>query len=371
MPSLTFVMPHWLYWSGLVLFPLIAAYFAHRQDRKGTKPGVSLPIAYLLLVTAGFVGLHRFYLRVYYLPFAYIGLFVLILYGNRQGASARVEVSNAKNTFLGAEFDVERAQKALAEGAQGAAEKLAEAQQTLEGLQLQLATANALWDQWQLFPGLVGAVTLTLLIVDAILLPRLTRRCAEREAREGREYKDISHTREAPAKGSGLRVHSAFTDFIDRISGWSGHFVCYWSMIAVFVYYYEVLARYVFNSPTNWAHEGMFLMFGMQYLLAGAFALREDSHVRVDVLYLYFPDRIKALVDVVTSLFFFLFTVALLWTGWIFTADAIEVWEVSFTEWAIQYWPVKATLAIGGFLIILQGIAKLFKDITILAGKET
>ncbi len=141
-------------------------------------------------------------------------------------------------------------------------------------------------------------------------------------------------------------------------------------MIAVFVYYYEVLARYVFNSPTNWAHESMFLMFGMQYMLASAYTYREDGHVRVDVLYTYLPNRLKALVDVTTSLFFFIFAVALLWTGWVFMADSIAVWEVSFTEWAIQYWPVKITMVLGALLLLLQGIAKLFKDMAILTGKQ-
>ncbi len=49
--------------------------------------------------------------------------------------------------------------------------------------------------------------------------------------------------------------------------------------------------------------------------------------------------------------------------------DSIRVWEVSFTEWAIQYWPVKSTMALGALLILLQGTSKLIKDIRILAGK--
>jgi TRAP-type mannitol/chloroaromatic compound transport system permease small subunit len=143
--------------------------------------------------------------------------------------------------------------------------------------------------------------------------------------------------------------------------------VAYWSVIAVFVYYYEVLARYIFNSPTNWAHEGMFLMFGMQYLLSGAYAYLTDSHVRVDVFYTRLSPRGKALADLLTSVFFFIFAVTLLGTGWIFMMDSIDVGEVSFTEWAIQYWPVKITIALGAVLIILQGVAKLVDDIAILA----
>ena len=83
----------------------------------------------------------------------------------------------------------------------------------------------------------------------------------------------------------------------------------------MFVYYYEVLARYVFNSPTNWVHESMFLMFGMQYLLSGAYAYKEDQHVRVDVLYSKLSTRGKAICDIITSVFFFIFIGAMLWTG--------------------------------------------------------
>ncbi len=165
-------------------------------------------------------------------------------------------------------------------------------------------------------------------------------------------------------------MRSRITDIIDAISEWSGEFVCYWSLIAVFVYYYEVLARYVFNSPTSWAHESMFLMFGMQYLISGAYAFREDSHVRVDVVYQYLPVRAKVMTDIVTSIFFFIFAGALLVTGWIFLADSIDVWEVSLTEWAIQYWPVKITIVLGALLILLQGFSKLVKDFILLTRKE-
>jgi TRAP-type mannitol/chloroaromatic compound transport system permease small subunit len=122
----------------------------------------------------------------------------------------------------------------------------------------------------------------------------------------------------------------------------------------------------VFNSPTNWAHESMFLMFGMQYLISGAYALREDAHVRVDVIYLHLSDRGKAIMDIATSIFFFVFSVTLLITGWTFMMDSINVWEVSFTEWAIQYWPVKISIVVGAALITLQGVSNLIKSVLLL-----
>ena len=141
--------------------------------------------------------------------------------------------------------------------------------------------------------------------------------------------------------------------------------MAYWAVISVFAYYYEVIARFAFNSPTNWVHESMFLMYGMQYMLAGAFAYREDQHVRVDVIYAKFSPRGKAIADIITSVFFFIFITTMLWTGWKFASDAVSLGEVSFTEWGVQYWPVKLAIPIGAALLWLQGIAKLIKDVVL------
>jgi TRAP-type mannitol/chloroaromatic compound transport system permease small subunit len=129
------------------------------------------------------------------------------------------------------------------------------------------------------------------------------------------------------------------------------------------------MARFLFNSPTNWVHESMFLMYGMQYMISGAYAYREDQHVRVDVLYSKLSSRGKAIADIISSAFFFIFTLTLLYTGWRFAWDAVQNSETSFTEWTVQYWPVKLTMPIGAALIVLQGVSKLIKDIMLVRGK--
>ncbi len=163
-----------------------------------------------------------------------------------------------------------------------------------------------------------------------------------------------------------LGMHNWLTDKIEWVNVRVGEYVAYWAVISVFGYYYEVIARFAFNSPTNWLHESMFLMYGMQYMLAGAYAYREDQHVRVDVFYTKFSTRGKAIADIITSVFFFIFVGTLLWTSWKFASDAVSLGEVSFTEWGIQYWPVKLTMVIGAALLLLQGLSKLIKDFAIL-----
>ena len=371
MPDLTFILPHWLYWSGLVLFPLAAFFIVRRTGMSSEAKAVSLPVGYLLWLFGGFVGLHRFYLRSF-LGAVYIPLFVAILFGNSRGRQALDRVSGARNDLLGAKFDVERFQEAVKQGKDGAQAMVAKAEQALAAAHDQFAAAGASFEQWQTVSASFAMAIAVLLAIDAVALPRLVRRCAEREEPAtdvaGKGLAEVIEDVMGAASDVDptRKVHWRITDAIDKISGLSGEFVCYWSVIAVFVYYYEVIARYVFNSPTNWAHESMFLMFGMQYLLSGAYAMREGSHVRVDVLYLHLSDRAKLFTDVVTSVFFFIFTGALLVTGWIFLRDSIDVWEVSFTEWAISYWPIKISIVLGAVLIILQGLSKLIKDVVAL-----
>ncbi len=337
MPNLTFVLPHWLSWSGLVLFPLLAIYMVKRTEARPAGGGISLALAYMLLVTGGFIGLHRFYLRSW-LGALYLPLFGGILYANIQFRTFRNALSEAKHDLTGAQFLTERAAKAVEAGADGAAAKLSSAHQAIAGAESRVAELASRLELWDTAAFALFLTIAAFLLVDAMALRRLARTSLARDAGmpPATVPQELPDAMAGTARDPRFGIHTPVTDVIDRISLWSGHFVCYWSMIAVFAYYYEVIARYVFNSPTNWAHEAMFLMFGMQYLLAGAYALREDAHVRVDVLYVRFSDRGKAMVDIAASVFFFIFAGALLWTGIIFARDSVAVWEVSFTEWAIQ-----------------------------------
>ena len=131
-----------------------------------------------------------------------------------------------------------------------------------------------------------------MLVGDAILLPGLVRKQNVREAEERANAPPEIVPPEVPqsarTKIRRSALHTRFTDAIEWVNIRVGEFVAYWAVISVFGYYYEVIARFAFNSPTNWLHESMFLMYGMQYMLAGAYAYQCDQHVRVDVFYVKF-----------------------------------------------------------------------------------
>ncbi len=391
MPSVDFVLPHWLYWSGLVIFPLVAMYMARRpQPPRGSR---SLGVAYFIWLVGGMFGFHRLYLKNPW-GFLYWPLFAVILFANGHQRDARVAYSDAVAAIQGIEGALNRSENrirkstgiieqaearlaelpeseesasartrqerriAKAEKAIATAEaKLADLRAEAATLKPALAEAEERRNFWSSTAYYAFLLIAAFMAIDFFLVPSMLKAALKKIAAEPPEEIERETLKDdADYVGSGL------AGVIDRISLFAGEFVAYWSVIAVFVYYYEVMVRYVFNSPTNWAHEAMFLMFGMQYLIAGAYAMLTESHVRVDIFYASFSPRGKAIVDLLTSVFFFIFAFTLLWTGWIFAADSIHQNEVSFTEWGIQYWPVKITIVLGGGLLILQGVSHVMKD---------
>ena len=367
MPSLTFVLPHWLYWSVLALFPLVAIALVQRQRGRPDAGRANYFLAYLFLVTAGFVGMHRFYLRNAW-GFLFIPVFLAVLWTSAGVRDAREIVSRTRAEAEQAERLVTRAQSDVTRQKEGAAERLKAAQDKAVPAQAAFSAAQEGQTDADNRARIAAIVLGLALLGDAFLLPGLVRRKRRQEtppapAASGPMETAVPDNRNAAA-GTGIPI-------IDRLSRAVGEFIAYWAVLAVFAYYYEVIARYVFNSPTNWVHESMFLMFGMQYMLAGAYAYRDDTHVRVDIVYSHLSARGRAICDLITSIFFFLFTGTMLVTGWRFASDAIAVGERSFTEWGIQYWPVKLAIPIGAALLVLQGVSRLARDVAIVMRKAS
>ncbi|MBW0147433.1 TRAP transporter small permease subunit [Marinobacter arenosus] len=156
-----------------------------------------------------------------------------------------------------------------------------------------------------------------------------------------------------------------FTKIVDWICDKSGLFVAFWTINAVVFYFFGVVMRYIFNMPSIWVHEASFLLLGMQYMLAGAFAMLHGAHVRVDVMYNMLPARGRVGLDIFTSMFFFIFALILLVTSWTFFLDSYAMNETTVETWGIQHWPAKGMMVLGSLLLLLAGISKLIKDIVL------
>jgi TRAP-type mannitol/chloroaromatic compound transport system permease small subunit len=374
MPHLNFILPHWLYWGTLLLFPLVAMYLVKRQRQRGVPRGPSLFIAYLFWLCSGLMGLHRFYLRSMW-GFAFIPVFLVILHVSDTIRDHREDVSRTHAAYEATLIELNRAKIPGGVPATPAmTDRLQKAQAAEVKAKTEAGAEVAEMARWQSYSHWLAILMAVMLAVDAVLLPGLVRRAQEREAAERANAPPEVAVPDVPQIGTHedptMHLHTRLTDKLEWLNVRVGEFVAYWAVISVFVYYYEVIARFVFNSPTNWVHESMFLMYGMQYVLCGAYAYREDQHVRVDVFYTKFTPRGKAIADIVTSVFFFIFILTMTWTGFRFAMDAINNSEVSFTEWGIQYWPVKLALPVGAALMALQGLSKLIKDVVLVMSRS-
>ena len=150
---------------------------------------------------------------------------------------------------------------------------------------------------------------------------------------------------------------------IESLSIWIGRAFGWCILILTLSVSYEVFVRYVLNAPTVWVFDMMVQMYGALFLMAGPYALAQDSHVRGDVLYRLFPVRWQARIDfVLYILFFFPGMLALFWFGWEIAADSWRYEEVSWNSPArIQIYFFKTLIPVAGAFLILQGIAEILR----------
>ena len=158
-------------------------------------------------------------------------------------------------------------------------------------------------------------------------------------------------------------------NLIDAVSEWTGKVVSFLIMALAFLVGFEVVMRYVFQSPTVWAGEVSIMMFGTFVIIGGAYTLRYNGHVNMDILHGKFPPRIRALVDIITSFLAFAFVIAILWKGGHSAWKSIKALEHASTLWAPPLYPIRTMVPIGAFLLLLQLLARLIRDIMTLFKK--
>ena len=147
---------------------------------------------------------------------------------------------------------------------------------------------------------------------------------------------------------------------IESMNIWIGRAFGWCILILTLSVSYEVFVRYVLNAPTVWAFDMMVQMYGALFLMAGPYALAQDSHVRADVVYRLLPVRWQARIDfTLYVLFFFPGMLALFWFGAEIAADSWRYKEVSWNSPArIQIYYFKTLIPVAGALLIIQGIAE-------------
>ena len=151
--------------------------------------------------------------------------------------------------------------------------------------------------------------------------------------------------------------------WIDSLSTWVGKSFAWLILVLTLGVSYEVLVRYVFRAPTTWAFDFSYINYGALFLMAGAYALSRNGHVRADVLYRLWRPRMQASVDLALYVVFFLPAVASwIYSGSIYAARSIGYREVSiFSPAGVPVFPLKTLIPITGILLLIQGVAEIIR----------
>ncbi len=156
-----------------------------------------------------------------------------------------------------------------------------------------------------------------------------------------------------------------FLHWIDSLSTWVGKAFAWLILVLTLGVSYEVFVRYALRAPTTWAFDFSYITYGALFLMAGAYTLSRNGHVRADVVYRLWKPRTQASVDLVLYIIFFLPAVlAFIYAGWNYAAMSIRFREVSiFSPAGVPVFPLKTLVPITGVLLLLQGIAEIIRCI--------
>jgi TRAP-type mannitol/chloroaromatic compound transport system permease small subunit len=151
---------------------------------------------------------------------------------------------------------------------------------------------------------------------------------------------------------------------VDRLSTWLGQ-LCAWAIIFLTAAIsWEVFSRYVLGKPHAWMLDVQIMLYGVLFMMAGAYTLSKNGHVRGDVLYGFFRPRTQATLDLILYFIFFLpGVVALTWAGWTFFTDSLAIREHTFNADPIPVYPFKFFIPLAGAILLLQGLVEIARCI--------
>lgn len=156
-----------------------------------------------------------------------------------------------------------------------------------------------------------------------------------------------------------------FLFLIDSLSLWVGKCFAWLILVLTLGISYEVLVRYVFRAPTTWAFDFSYINYGALFLMAGAYTLSRNGHVRADVLYRFWQPRTQAIMDLILYIIFFLPAVlAFMYSGYKFAEMSVRFREVSiFSPAGVPVFPLKTLIPVTGALLFIQGVAEIVRCI--------
>jgi len=151
--------------------------------------------------------------------------------------------------------------------------------------------------------------------------------------------------------------------FVDRVSTWVGHAFSFLIVALTLHVAWEVFRRYALGSPRAWAFDVMIMFYGTLFMMAGAYTLARNGHVRGDILYGFFRPRTQASIDLILYIVFFLpGVIALTYAGFFYAAESWAIRESSnITAEGPPYYPFKTVIPVAGAFVLMQGIVEIIR----------
>ena len=161
----------------------------------------------------------------------------------------------------------------------------------------------------------------------------------------------------------------ALSRLIDAISERIGRTIFWLVLAAVLISAANATVRKLFNYSSNAFLEIQWYLFSMIFLFCAGYTLKNNEHVRIDIVTGRLSARVRAWIDIFGTLFFLLpMAVLIMWLSWPVFVDAFERHEVSTNAGGLIVWPARLMVPVGFFLLIIQGISELIKRIAFLRG---
>jgi TRAP-type mannitol/chloroaromatic compound transport system permease small subunit len=159
---------------------------------------------------------------------------------------------------------------------------------------------------------------------------------------------------------------------VDKISTRAGQFSAISVVLLTALICWEVFSRYVLSNPHDWVFDITYMLYGIMFMMAGAYTLSKNGHVRGDVLYGFFQPRTQALFDLILYFVFFIpGIIALVYAGIYFAADSFAINEhTTQTANGPPIWPFKMIIPLAGALLLIQGFAEIVRCIVCLKTGE-
>ena len=160
--------------------------------------------------------------------------------------------------------------------------------------------------------------------------------------------------------------------FVDKVSTWVGHAFSFFIVGLTLLISWEVFSRYALDRPHAWAFDAMIMLYGTLFMMAGAYTLAKNGHVRGDVLYGFFAPRVQAGLDLTLYILFFIpGVIALTYAGYYYAAESWAIKEGSnITAGGPPYYPFKTVIPVAGAFLLLQGIVEIVRCVICLKQGE-